>query len=260
MFSTEAQITRLINWVAVVFALGLLAAVLFNIYQRNLFSDSLGDSTEFQFSDLPGQGDAPLSAGVTDIIDQHLFGAKPFKAEAVAVAPAPKVEKKAPPRAKLNVELIGVVEGIGEGGMAMLRLKNRKTAVVSVGEKIGKTKATLTAVHANDITVDRDGYEETLKMVRKKLTVAKLDVDPNLLPRPSASLDDAELLESQLRAQEAARMMEQKRIENLSKADAFNTQPPAVIPETAGQRQQPAPDPAGNGQAELEVPPGLKVF
>ncbi len=254
MFSTEAQMTRLINWIAVVFALGLLAAVLFNIYQRHLFSDSFGDSADFQFSDLPGQGDAPLSAGVADIIDQHLFGSRPAKAKAVAIAPAPSVEKTAPPRAKLNVELIGVVEGTGGGGMAMLRLENRKTAVVSVGEEIGKTQATLTAVHAGEISVDRDGYEETIKMVRKKLTVAKLDADPNLLPQPSAGLDDAELLESQLRAEESARIMQQQRTENLSKADAFQIQS-QIQPHT--ERPPEIAEPEGS---EGHGAPGLQVF
>ena len=257
MYSSEAQITRLINWVALVFALVLLAAVLFNIYQRQLFSDSLGGSTDFQFNDLPGQSDTPLSAGVDDIVSQHLFGAKPVEPEPVVAAPAPKVEKKEPPRSKLDVELIGVVEGIGGGGMAMLRLGNRKTTVVSVGEKIGKTKATLTTVNANSITVNREGFEETVKMVRKKLTVAKLDVDPNLLPQPSASLDDAELLESQLRAQEAALILEQQRIESISKADAFQTPPPT---NQNAPTRQPPPAEEPEQERKSDVLPGLQVF
>ena len=69
--------------------------------------------------------------------------------------------------------------------MAILEVERGRTLVVAVGEKIGDTDAVLHQVLPGEILIDRDGTIESVKMVRKTLSIASLD--PALssnLPQP----------------------------------------------------------------------------
>ena len=196
---TASQLTRVINWVAMLIALMLLGLVTYHIYQRHFVQ--LGAGQDYQFDDLPGMSDAPVTADIQQIIDKHIFGVVPTQPKQV-VAKKPKPQPKPAPKTKLNITLTGLIDGANsDNGMAMLEVERGRTIVVSVGDKIGKTDATLHQVLPGEILIDRDGAIESVKMVRKTLTLASLDEMYNTiggvssgveqpldtLPQPSAS-------------------------------------------------------------------------
>lgn len=167
MTNTEAQVTRILNWVALVIAAILLLVVLADIYKRNLFSENAVAASQYSFDDLPGKGGKVLSANMDGIISKHIFGEKP------KAAPPPKAEpvvkKPPPPKAKLNVKISGIIEGGSpESGFAMLNT-GKGSQVVGVGEELGTTGAILKAVYPDRVVFDRDGHEESVEMKRKTL-------------------------------------------------------------------------------------------
>ncbi len=170
---TASQLTRVINWVAMLIALLLLALVSYHIYQRHFVQ--LGVGQNYQFDDLPGASEAPVTADIQQIIDKHIFGEVPAQPKQV-IAQKPKPQPKPAPKTKLNITLTGIIDGANsDNGMAMLEVERGRTIVVSVGDKIGKTDATLHQVLPGEILIDRGGAIESVKMVRKTLTLASLD-------------------------------------------------------------------------------------
>ncbi len=170
MTSNEAQITRILNWVALGVAGVLLLVVALDIYQRHLFSSTSVDAAGLQFDDLPGSQSQPLIASTEGAIAQHIFGKKPVAPKVVQQAPS---KPKPKPRTPLKVTLTGVIEGATpETGLAILSAGRGKTPpVIAVGEEIGKTGAILKEVYPGKIVVDRDGYDEEVELKRKELKI-----------------------------------------------------------------------------------------
>ncbi len=170
---TYAQFTRLMNWSAIALALSLLALVSYQLYMRHYVDQQT--SRDYQFDDLPGTAEAPVTADVDAIINKHIFGEVP-KVVKTAVPEVVKAPPKPAPKTRLNIKLTGVVDGTTpENGMAMMEVDRGRTIVVAVGEKIDKTDAVLHQVLPGEILIDRDGTIESVKMVRKTLSIAKLE-------------------------------------------------------------------------------------
>ncbi len=171
------------NWIAIPIALVLLVTVSYHIYQRHFVVQQSG--VDYQFDDLPGLTRAPVTANIKAIVDAHIFGVIPQKpAEKPAVVI--KKDAKPVPKTRLNIKLTGIIDGDSpESGIAMLEVDRGRTLVVAVGEKIGKTDAVLHQVLPGEVLVDRNGTIESVKMVRKTLSLAKLDPAlENSLPQP----------------------------------------------------------------------------
>ncbi len=169
-----SQITRMINWAAMLIALALLSVVVYQIYQRHFLGDTI--TQEFRFDDLPSGAIAPVSADINQIVAKHIFGQVPKAPikQAAVVKKAPS--KKEAPKTRLNITLTGIIDGATpQTGMAMLEVERGKTIVVGVGEKIGKTDAVLHQVLPGEILIERGGEIESVKMVRKTLSLASLD-------------------------------------------------------------------------------------
>lgn len=156
-------------------------AVLYHIYQRHFIASN--DEQAYTFNDLPTENEAPVTADIKQIVEQHLFGELP-------VTPKKQVVKKAPtpvaPLTPLNIKLTGIILGdTPETGMAMFEVERGRTLVVGVNEEIGKTSATLQQVLPGEALIDRNGALETVKMIRKSLSIASLDQQPAAsLPQP----------------------------------------------------------------------------
>lgn len=186
---TRSQLTRLINWTAMLVSLVMLALVSYQVYLRHFTQLEVGRN--YQFDDLPTLDEAPVSADIAAIIDQHVFGVVPKKLDAAPIKVVKEVPKPAP-KTRLNIKLTGVIDGMTpETGMAMLEVDRGRTLVVSVGETIDKTDAVLHQVLPGEILIDRDGTIESVKMVRKSLSVAKLDTALlDSLPQPYVAEND----------------------------------------------------------------------
>ncbi len=192
-FMTSSQMTRVINWVAMLIAVFLLAVVAQHIYQRHFAQQLVGE--DFRFDDLPAQSKAPLSTDINAIVNQHIFGQLP-KAPTKVMVKKPK--PKTAPKTRLNISLTGIISGATpETGMAMLEVERGKTLVVSVGEEIAKTNAVLHQVLPGEVLIDRDGVLESVKMVRKTLSLARLEPQDNgALPQPYIELNDPATFET----------------------------------------------------------------
>lgn len=170
---TPSQLTRLINWAAMLIALSLLALVFYHIYQRHFLQSGIGQ--DYSFDDLPTLSETPVTADIKQIVGKHIFGKVPVAPKQQVVSkskPKPKVVPKTP----LKIALTGIIDGATpETGMAMLEVERGKTIVIAVGEKIGKTDATLHQVLPGEVLIDRGGTIESVKMVRKTLSLASLD-------------------------------------------------------------------------------------
>lgn len=188
---TYSQITRLLNWGAIVIALGLMSLVLYQLYLRHFVPQVT--SLNYQFDDLPGASEAPLTANIDEIIKQHVFGEVPKIVETREPDIA-KVAPKPAPKTRLNIKLTGIIDGSSaRGGMAMMEVDRGRTIVVAVGENIDKTDAILHQVLPGEILIDRDGSIESVKMVRKTLSIAKLESELlNSLPQPYVEDQGAE--------------------------------------------------------------------
>lgn len=180
---TYSQITRLLNWSAITIALSLVALVSYQLYVRHFVQ--ITTSSNYQFDDLPGAAEVPVTADIDKIINKHIFGMmpeiiEPRQPEVVKVEPRPA------PKTRLNIKLTGIIDGsTAQSGMAMMEVDRGRTVVVAVGEKIDKTDAVLHQVLAEEILIDRDGTIESVKMVRKTLSIAKLESDLfDSLPQP----------------------------------------------------------------------------
>ncbi len=187
---TPSQLTRTINWVAMPVALALLAMVAYHIYQRHFEKRQTG--VNYQFDDLPTANKAPVKADISAIVDKHVFGRIPeIPKQSPAVVKKAEPVKQAP-KTKLNIKLTGIIVGTTpENGMAMLEVERGRTLVVSVGEKIGKTDAILHQVLPGEVLIDRDGTIESIKMVRKTLSLARLDSELlSNLPQPYIEQSD----------------------------------------------------------------------
>ena len=180
---TPSQLTRTMNWIAMPVALILLAMVAYHIYQRHFMQQQIGQT--YQFDDLPAVDKVPVTANIQQIIDAHVFGVEPEapKLEPVAVKTEPAMPV---PKTRLNIKLTGIIDSDSpENGIAMLEVDRGRTLVVSVGEKIGKTDAILHQVLPGEVLLDRGGTIESVKMVRKTLSLAKLDTTlMDSLPQP----------------------------------------------------------------------------
>ena len=183
---TSSQLTRLINWAAMLIALALLALVFYHIYQRHFLQSGVGQN--YSFDDLPAASEAPVSADIEQIVGQHIFGKVPVAPKQPIVS-KPKPKPKVVPKTPLKIALTGIIDGATpETGMAMLEVERGKTIVIAVGEKIGKTDATLHQVLPGEVLIDRGGTIESVKMVRKILSLASLDDQLfNTLPQSGAS-------------------------------------------------------------------------
>jgi len=178
-----SQFTRLMNWSAIAISLSLLALVSYQLYMRHLVPQA-ADKT-YQFDDLPGEVQAPVTADIDAIINRHMFGEVPI--EVARVEPTiVRAEPKLAPKTRLNIKLTGVIVGTtSENGMAMMEVDRGRTVVVAVGEKIDKTDAVLHQVLPGEILIDRDGTIESVKMVRKSLNIVKLKSELlDALPQP----------------------------------------------------------------------------
>jgi type II secretory pathway component PulC len=171
------------NWIAMPVAIVLLAMVAYHIYQRHFMQQQIGQT--YQFDDVPTADKVPVTANIQQIIDAHIFGPVPEapKLEPVAVEKEPVISV---PRTPLNIKLTGIIDSDSpENGIAMLEVDRGRTLVVSVGEKIGKTDAILHQVLPGEVLLDRNGTIESVKMVRKTLSIAKLDTTlMDSLPQP----------------------------------------------------------------------------
>lgn len=164
-------------------ALGLMVLVSYQLYLRH-FVQYTGSQT-YQFDDLPGTAEIPVTANIDDIIGKHIFGVVPKvtttrQQEVVKTAPKPA------PKTRLNIKLTGIIHGsTADSGIAMLEVDRGRTIVVAVGDQIGKTDAVLHQVLPGEILIDRGGSIESVKMVRKTLSIAKLESDLlDSLPQP----------------------------------------------------------------------------
>ena len=171
-------------------------AVLYHIYQRHFIASSAEQA--YSFNDLPAENEAPVTADIKQIVNQHLFGEPPK-------APKKQVAKKAPapvvPLTPLNVKLTGIILGdTPESGMAMFEVERGRTLVIAVNEEIGKTSATLQQVLPGEALIDRNGAIESVKMERKSLSIASLDSQPAAsLPQPYVDqIDDAEIPQNRI--------------------------------------------------------------
>ena len=186
---TPSQITRTINWIAMPLALAMLAMVAFNVYQHHFVQPQA--VANYQFDDLPSVDKAPITAEIKDIMSRHIFGVIPT---ATVTAP-PKVVKKEPPKpapkTQLNIKLTGVIDSeTPESGMAFVEVERGRTLVVAVGDKIGKTDARLHQVLPGEILIDRDGTIESVKMVRKTLSMQRNELTHyDNLPQPYVASD-----------------------------------------------------------------------
>jgi type II secretory pathway component PulC len=171
------------NWIAMPVALILLAMVAYHIYQRHFMQQQIGQT--YQFDDLPTMDKVSVTANIQQIIDAHVFGRIPeaSELESVAVKTEPAIVV---PMTPLNIKLTGVIDSDSpENGIAMLEVDRGRTLVVSVGEKIGKTDAILHQVLPGEVLLDRNGTIESVKMIRKTLSLAKLDTTLiDSLPQP----------------------------------------------------------------------------
>lgn len=192
---TPSQLTRTMNWIAMSIALLLLVMVAYHIYQRHFMQQPI--SQMYQFDDLPELNEFQLSGDVQKIIDGHIFGVVPKTPEpgaAVVKAPAKPV-----PKTRLNIKLTGIIDSESpENGIAIIEVDRGRTLVVAVGEKIGKTDAILHQVLPGEILLDRNGTIESVKMVRKTLSLAKLDTSLiDSLPQTYKTGEDAPSYEGQ---------------------------------------------------------------
>ena len=180
---THSQITRLLNWSAIAIALGLAVLVSYQLYLRHFVQQTT--SLSYQFDDLPSSAEAPVTANIDEIIKQHVFGVVPEIVETREPEVA-KVVPKPAPKTRLNIKLTGIIDGsTAQSGMAMLEVDRGRTLVVVVGEKIDKTDAVLHQVLPGEILIDRGGTIESVKMVRKTLSIAKLESELlDSLPQP----------------------------------------------------------------------------
>lgn len=154
-------------------ALGLIALVSYQLYLRHFVEQTT--SSNYQFDDLPGTAEAPVTANIDEIIKQHVFGVVPKVVEA-REPEVVKIEATPAPKTRLNIKLTGIIDGsTAQSGMAMMEVDRGRTIVVAVGEKIDKTDAVLHQVLPGEILIDRDGSIESVKMVRKTLSIAKLE-------------------------------------------------------------------------------------
>ncbi len=170
-------------------ALILLVTVSYYTYQRHFVAQQSG--INYQFDDLPGLSKAPITANIKAIVDAHIFGVIPKAAVQEPVAVTKQVTKPVP-KTRLNIKLTGIIDGDSpENGIAMLEVDRGRTLVVAVGEKIGKTDAILHQVLPGEVLVDRNGTIESVKMVRKTLSLAELDpaLEDNL-PQPFTEQTD----------------------------------------------------------------------
>lgn len=183
---TPSQLTRLINWAAMLIALSLLALVFYHIYQRHFLQSGVGQN--YSFDDLPTASETPVTADIKQMVGKHLFGMVP-QAPKQPVVSKQEPKSKAVPKTPLKIALTGIIDGATpETGMAMIEVERGKTIVIAVGEKIGKTDATLHQVLPGEVLVDRNGAIESVKMVRKTLSLASLDNQLfNALPQSSGS-------------------------------------------------------------------------
>lgn len=189
---TYSQITRLLNWSAIAIALSLMALVSYQLYLRHFVQQTT--SLNYQFDDLPGTAEVPLTVNIDEIIDKHVFGVVPevLKTNESEVA---KVVTKPAPKTRLNIKLTGIIDGsTSQNGMAMMEVDRGRTIVVAVGENINKTDAVLHQVLPGEILIDRGGTIESVKMVRKTLSIAKLESELlDSLPQPYTESQNPEL-------------------------------------------------------------------
>ncbi len=176
-------------------ALLLLAMVAYHIYQRHFMQQRIGQM--YQFDDLPTLNKVQLNADIQKIIDGHVFGVLPQPPEPSAVVVEAPV--KPVPKTRLNIKLTGIIDSeLPENGIAMIEVERGRTLVVAVGEKIGKTDAILHQVLPGEILLDRNGTIESVKMVRKTLSLAKLDTSLlDSLPQANKAEEDAPSYETQ---------------------------------------------------------------
>lgn len=154
-------------------AITLLALVLQHIYQRHFSQQGAGQ--KYSFDDLPESNEAPVTADINQIIEQHIFGVVPVAPKRPVVR-KPKPKAVVAPKTRLDITLTGIIDGRhSKTSLAMLEVERGKTIVVEVGEKIGDTEAILHEVLPGEVLIDRDGTIESVKMVRKTLSLASLD-------------------------------------------------------------------------------------
>lgn len=186
---TPSQLTRTMNWIAMTISLLLLVMVAYHIYQRHFMQQPI--SQMYRFDDLPTSNEFHLSGDVQKIINGHIFGVVPEILEpntAVVKEPINPV-----PKTRLNIKLTGIIDSESpENGIAIIEVDRGRTLVVAVGEKIGKTDASLHQVLPGEILLDRNGTIESVKMVRKTLSLAKLDTSLlDALPQAYKAGEDA---------------------------------------------------------------------
>ncbi len=169
---SQAQVTRLINWAAIAVALVLLMLVGLHIYKKHFLAATQND--DFLFNDLPTVLAAPLTADIQQIVSAHIMGQVPKLVPQAKPVVKKDEPKPAAPKTKLDIILTGVIDGATpETGFAMIEIKRGKTAVLAVGESIGKTGAVLHQVLPGEVLVERDGVIESVKMKRKTLELAQ---------------------------------------------------------------------------------------
>ncbi len=192
---TPSQLARTMNWTAMTIASLLLVMVAYHIYQRHFMQQQI--SQTYQFDDLPTLNTIQVSADIQKIIDGHIFGLLPKTPEPIEAVVKKPTEPV--PKTRLNVKLTGIIDSESpENGIAILEVDRGRTLVVAVGEKIGKTDAILHQVLPGEVLLDRNGSIESVKMVRKTLSLAKLDTSLlDSLPQTYQAEQDAPSNEAQ---------------------------------------------------------------
>ncbi len=127
------------------------------------------EDQQFNFGVSTISGSMTSKDSLEGVISQHLFGVVPVpvKVEKKVVEP-PKVVNA--PKTKLNLILTGIISSSGAGpSFAMIEISRGETGLVAVGNKIGKTGATLHAIESDHILIDRGGEIEKLLLERSQL-------------------------------------------------------------------------------------------
>lgn len=143
---------------------------------RNLHTDD----QVFNFGDGSLQISDQQAVTLDRVINVHLFGVVPPKVE--KKVEAPKVQVVDAPKTRLNLTLTGIVAG-GSPDMAyaMIEVSRGETSVVTVGNEIGKTGATLHAIKVDHVLIDHKGKIEKLPLEREALGMGNT---PDRAPAP----------------------------------------------------------------------------
>ena len=143
-------------------ALGLLIWAGLDVYQRAKFHQ---DWKKDQLSPAPAtitKTQQRRPKNTRQVAKQHLFGQQQKTAQTVEVTKAPAT--------RLNLKLIGVIAGKGDGvSTVIIQIDNAEIGIFSVGDKLPRGNAEIERIENTQVLLRRNGKLESLAIIRPEL-------------------------------------------------------------------------------------------